>query len=73
MYSYIHACMHAHMYARMYMVLNGRIYMHTHVCMLAHAYARIQFIHLRPDMKIIKIKASDIMRIKNIYMLFFFK
>ena len=55
MHAHTHTCMHA--YSRMYMLLNVHIPYHAHTLVYMHAQARI---HLHPDMKMIKIKASDL-------------
>ena len=61
---HIHACMYTHMYAHActccLMFIHPCMHAHTHVCM--HAYAHM---HLHPDMKIIKIKASELYETKT--------
>ena len=55
---YIYACMYIHIYAHTCVKCPyTSAYMHTHVCM--HAQPMHTYI-LHPDMKIIKIKASDL-------------
>ena len=58
---YIQACMHTHTHVCMH--VHAAKCSYTHVCMHAHANAHI---HLHPDMKIFKIKASDLYE-KNRY------
>ena len=60
--------MHAHMYERMYKLLNVQTPMHActhtymHACICTHT-----IIHLNLDMKSIKIKANDFCGKKQIY------
>ena len=63
---YIHACMHTHMYERIYKLLNVQTPMHacTHTCMHA-CICTHTIIHLNLDMKSIKIKANDFDGKKN--------
>ena len=60
---HIYACVHRHMYAHT-CVKYSYTYacMHTHVCM--HAQSMQTYI-LHPNMKIVKIKASDLYEKKN--------
>ena len=58
----VHTRMHAHTHVctHMYMLLNVHVRMHTHTHTCMHASTCTHtFIHLHPNMKIIKIKASD--------------
>ena len=65
MHAHMHMCayIHTHVHAAK-CSYTMHTCTHTHVCMHAHAYARI---HLHPDMKIIKIKGSDLYEKKNKY------
>ena len=61
-YCKMYAHTHAHMYARMHMRVHGAKCSYTHAYMHMHAYIYT----LNHDMKIIKIKASDLYE-NNIY------
>ena len=64
-------------YARLYMLLNVHtpcMHAHTDICMHIHMHMHA-LIHVHPDMKIIKIKASDLYEKSktDIYKKFYFK